>query len=83
MPVGTNYVIPQGATQFQLTAPAGAWELAWIDSGGNSSSRFTITAALQTNAARVDVPGGAQAVQVVTNPTGLPADVQLTWRTPL
>jgi len=83
VPVASTFVIPQGATQFQLTAPAGAWELAWIDSAANSSSRFTVTAALQTNAARVDVPGGAQALQFVTNPVGLPADVQLTWRTPL
>jgi hypothetical protein len=83
VPLGGLLLIPQGATQLQLTAPTGSWELAWIDSAGNSPSRFTYNVVVQANAWRVDVPGGSQAVQFVNNPTGLPADVSLTWRTPL
>lgn len=82
-PVGYTLPIPQGATQLQFTAPGGPWALAWIDSAGATTSAFGITAALATNVARVDVPAGAQLVQIVSNPAGKPEPVQLTWRTPL
>ena len=83
VPVNVKVPIPQGATQCQLTAPPGAWSLSWLDAAGNSPSAFTYSAALSSNFSRVDVPGGAHALQINTNPTGAPADVQLTWRTPL
>lgn len=83
VPVNFQVTIPQGATQLQVTAPGGPWALAWIDSAGNSPSSFVVSANLATNFSRVDVPAGCQRVQIVTNPTGADADVQLTWRTPL